>query len=41
MIIHQKKVIIFGKIVKAYSKAVMLPLKTFENILNFNFLNRG
>ena len=41
MIIHQKIAIIFEKTMKAYSKVVMLSLKTYENILNFNFLIGG
>ena len=31
----------FQKTMKAYSKAVMLSLKIYENILNFNFLMGG
>ena len=38
MRIHQKMVMFFKKIMKAYFKAVILSIKIYENILKFNFL---
>ena len=38
MSIHQKIVIFLEKMMKAYFKAVILSIKTYENILKFNFL---
>ena len=38
MSIHQKMMIFFEKIVKAYFKAVILTIKTYENILKFTLL---
>ena len=38
MNIHQKMVIFLKKTMKAYSEAVLLSLKIYENILKFNFL---
>ena len=41
MNIHQKTVIFFEKAMKEYLKAIILSLKIYENILNFNFLIGG
>ena len=41
MNIHQKMVIFFEKTMKAYPEAVILSIKNYENILNFNFLMGG
>ena len=38
MSIHQKMVILFKKMMKAYFKAVILLIKTDENIVQLNFL---
>ena len=38
MSIHQKMVIFFEKMMKVYFKAAILSIKTYENILKFNFL---
>ena len=38
MNIHQKMVGFFEKTMEAYFKAVILSLKIYENILQFNFL---
>ena len=38
MRIHQKMVMFFKKIMKAYFKVVILSIKIYENILKFNFL---
>ena len=38
MKMHQKMVIFFKKTMKAYLKGIILLLKTYENILKFNFL---
>ena len=38
---HQKMVVFFETTMKRYFKAVMLPLKIYENILKFNFLIGG
>ena len=38
MRIHQKMVIFFKKMMKAYFKAVILLIKTDENIVKLNFL---
>ena len=38
MNIHQKTIVFFEKTMKAYFKAVILSIKTYENILKFNFL---
>ena len=35
---HQKNGDCFKKTMKAYFKAVILSIKTYENILKFNFL---
>ena len=41
MNIHQNMVIFFEKTMKAYFKVIILLLKVYENILNFNFLMGG
>ena len=41
MSIHQKMVIFLEKMLKAYFKTVILLIKTYENILKFNFLIGG
>ena len=38
MSIHQKIVISFEKMIKAYFKAIILLIETYENILKFKFL---
>ena len=38
MNIHQKLVILIEKTMKPYSRAMILSLKKYENILKFNFL---
>ena len=37
MSIHQKMVIFFEKMMKAYFKTVILLIKTYENILKLTF----
>ena len=41
MNIHQNMVIFFEKTMKAYFKVIILLLKVYENIQNFNFLMGG
>ena len=40
-LIYTKKLFFFEKIMKAYFKAMILSIKTYENILKFNFLMGG
>ena len=41
MNIHQNMVIFFEKTMKAYFNVIILLLKVYENIQNFNFLMGG
>ena len=38
---HAKKWVFFEKMMKAYFKAAILSIKTYKNILKFNFLMGG